>query len=120
MDKKLYAAPGLRTAREEKGLMQKEMVELLNMLTETKISLSLYQKWEQGIASVTLDTAIQISKALEKPISRLWEAKKREDQPQEQVSIDEQIEADNNMDYVKDLDPSASEKKPEKKHGLFK
>lgn len=122
MDKKLYAAPGLRKAREEMGLMQKDMVEVLNTVTDSKISLSLYQKWEQGIASVNLTTAIQISKGIERPFMDLWESKRASEQPtQEQTTIDEMPEEPaeidrGSMDYVPDDEIEAKHKK---KHGIF-
>ncbi len=73
--KRFYASAGLKQSREQKGLSQAEMTQILTVLLGRKIVLVSYQKWEQGINSVRLDDAVAISRELGRPFNELWEAR---------------------------------------------
>jgi transcriptional regulator with XRE-family HTH domain len=59
---KLYTRPILKSWREEKGYTQQEMVGLLSIELDRDISMSTYQKWEQGTLNLTPDNALELSR----------------------------------------------------------
>lgn len=74
-NKQLFATKSLKDVRKDMGLTQQEMADSLSALLSRNVSLSLYQKWEQGQHYVKLFEAIQISRLLKKGIKELWHSK---------------------------------------------
>lgn len=62
MATKLYATQLLKEWREAKAYTQPEMVALFNIETDKDLSMSTYQKWEQGTLNLTADNALELSR----------------------------------------------------------
>lgn len=58
----LFANSKLKELRENKGYTQLEAVQLFSIEVDKDISLSTWQKWEQGILAVSPDTALMLSR----------------------------------------------------------
>lgn len=58
----LFATAKLKEFRENKGYTQLEAVQLLSIEMDKDISLSTWQKWEQGILALNPDTALMLSR----------------------------------------------------------
>ena len=59
---KLYAKAILKEWRENKGYTQQEMVALFSIELDKDLSMSTYQKWEQGTLNLTPDNALELSR----------------------------------------------------------
>ena len=62
MASKLYATDKLREYREAKGYTQQEMTSLFGIEADIGLSMSTYQKWEQGVLNITADNALMLSR----------------------------------------------------------
>lgn len=63
----------LQKARNEVGYTQEEVVELMAVLLKgDSISLSLYQKWEQGTRPVKIKYAVVLARILNSSLKRLF------------------------------------------------
>lgn len=56
----------LKAAREKSGKTQKQVAD------EVKLNVRMYQKYETGVGSNTIQTAIRIAKSLGTTVEHLW------------------------------------------------
>jgi transcriptional regulator with XRE-family HTH domain len=73
--KRFYATKKLKGIRIERELTQQEMADALSIVLGKNVSLSTYQKWEQGTNSLTFGNAIIVSRELKTSIKELWRTK---------------------------------------------
>jgi DNA-binding XRE family transcriptional regulator len=71
----LYATAKLKQLRNEKKLRQTEMADVLEVIMGRNVSLSTYQKIEQGQMKVTIDNAMAIARALDVRMREIWRQK---------------------------------------------
>lgn len=76
MGTRLIATPLLKQTRQELGYKQEEMAQVLTLVMDENISPSLYQKWEQGSKTVSMQQAVVISRELGTDLKDLWTNKK--------------------------------------------
>lgn len=62
MATKLYATSKLKELREANNMTQQEFLGMLDVWLDESVSLSLVQKWEQGIRPINPETLLEIAK----------------------------------------------------------
>lgn len=75
ISKEIYATNALAAARNDRGMNQQEMADLLSIKLGKNISLSSYQKWEYGTRPISTDDAFRIARELRIPNKVLWEGR---------------------------------------------
>lgn len=68
---KFFATEKLFEYRSDKGYTQLEMAGLLSIEMDTDVSLSAYQKWEQGTTNLTSDNVLMLARFTKIPIQEL-------------------------------------------------
>lgn len=58
---RLYITKELKNYRVEKGWTQEQMADMLAIVWKRPVSMSAYQKWEQGSKNITPDRALDLS-----------------------------------------------------------
>lgn len=59
---KLYTTDKLVEWRVDRGYTQTEMAQLFGLSADKEVSLSTYQKWEQGNLNISPDMALELSR----------------------------------------------------------
>lgn len=67
MNKKVYASGRLKDYRVKCGYTQSEMRDVISIASQRDISLSTYQKWENGKLALTTDSVILLSRVTKIP-----------------------------------------------------
>lgn len=57
-----YATKKLKELREQSGYTQEQMADYMGLALGKPVSLSLYQKWEQGIKKLSPDQVLELAK----------------------------------------------------------
>ena len=70
---KLFITNKLKEFRESKGWTQEQLADWLSLSMDTKVSLSLVQKWEYGERSVNPDIAVELIGLLKISSEQLFE-----------------------------------------------
>jgi transcriptional regulator with XRE-family HTH domain len=72
---KYYTTPELKVERLKRDYSQEQMADFLALKLGRELSLSFYQKLEQGVATLSVELALDISAVLKRPVRELVEQK---------------------------------------------
>lgn len=75
-----YATKSVKKLRRLQNITQGDLVEILSVVLSKNVSISLYQKWEQGQRAVSRDTAMKITQELGGEFKELWTIKQTSSQ----------------------------------------